>query len=61
VPQSLSKEHLAQIKQELRQSLGRDLTPDELRYLGLSLVALPDYESSLPDNSTAAELADKVA
>jgi len=61
MPLRLSDEHLARIKEKFRHTLGRDLTPDELRYLGLSLVALPDYDFDLSDNSTAPEIMDEVA
>ena len=59
MPLSLSDEHLTRIKEKFRQTLGRDLTPDEMRYLGLSLVALPDYEP--PALEDVPELQDEVA
>jgi len=59
MPLSLSDEHLGRIKEKFRQMLGRDLTPDELRYLGLSLVALPDDEP--PAVEDMPEVQDEVA
>lgn len=61
MPLSLSDEHLTRIKEKFRQTLGRDLTPDEMRYLGFSLVALPDYDFDVANNSPAPEVVDEVA
>ena len=44
MPVTLSDIEAQRIKAMLRKSLGRDLTPDELRYIGLSSVMLPEEE-----------------
>jgi hypothetical protein len=41
MPKTLSDLELERIRTKLREALGRDLTPDESRYLGLANIALP--------------------
>jgi hypothetical protein len=48
MPQDLSQIQLARIELMLRKALGRDLTPEERKYLGLSAIAVPIEESELP-------------
>ena len=58
---NLSNEHVERIKEQFKRLLGRDLTPDELRYLGLSLTAFPGSDSPVVRERKSDELLDEVA
>jgi hypothetical protein len=47
MPKDLSAVHLERIELMLRNALGRDLTSDERKYLGLSASAVPFDESEI--------------
>jgi len=49
MPRTLSDQEIDRIKQRFRELLGRDLSPREQRYLGLSSVVIPIRELDLAD------------
>lgn len=55
---TLSDEHLGRIEEMFRQSLGRELTPEERKYLGLSLVivSIGELEARNERRKSKAEL-----
>jgi len=46
---ALSDEEMNRIKEMYREMLGRDLSPDEQRYLGLSSIGVSIHELELGD------------
>ena len=45
-PKPLSELEIARIRAKLQETLGRDLTPEEIRYLGLSTVVIPEEKEN---------------
>ena len=41
-PKPFSDLEIARIRAKLQETLGRDLTPEEIKYLGLSTVVIPE-------------------
>jgi hypothetical protein len=51
VPKNLSFSDVARLQQIFREVLGRDLTPEEQRYLGLSVTAIPMADLELKNDA----------
>lgn len=45
-PKPLSELEIARIRAKLKETLGRDLTPEEIRYLGFSTVVIPEEKEN---------------